>query len=66
MSNDLDLLTTAEVHALADANSRTAPTGIRNRALLLVMASTGIRVQEALDLMPKDVDLEGRPQHRHS
>ena len=45
---------------MADANSRTAPTGIRNRALLLTMASTGIRVQEALDLMPKDVDLEAR------
>ena len=24
------------------------------------MASTGVRVQEALDLMPKDLDLEGR------
>ena len=60
MTTDLDLLTTAEVMALADANSRTAPTGIRNRALVLVLAATGIRVQEALDLLPKDVDLEGR------
>ena len=56
-TQDLDLLTTAEVHALADANSRTAPTGIRNKALVLVLAATGLRVQEVLDLVPKDVDL---------
>lgn len=50
------LLTLDEVRLLAAACSRRAPTGIRNRALLLVMASSGLRVSEALGLLPRDYD----------
>jgi site-specific recombinase XerD len=54
---DRDLLTPDEVVALAAAPSRTAPSGIRNRSLVLFLASTGLRISEALGLKPKDVDL---------
>lgn len=38
------------------ACSNRAPTGIRNRALLVVLYRGGLRVSEALALKPKDVD----------
>lgn len=53
-----DLLTLSEVRALADANSRRAPTGKRNRALVWLLASTGLRIGEALALRSADLDLE--------
>ena len=53
---DADLLTLAEVRRLADACSRRAPTGIRNRALILTLASAGLRISEGLSLHPKDYD----------
>ena len=49
-------LTTAEVRALLAACSTRAPTGIRNRALLVVLWRAGLRCAEALDLQPKDLD----------
>ena len=49
-------LTTTEVHALLAACSTCAPTGIRNRALLVIMWRAGLRCAEALDLRPKDLD----------
>ncbi len=49
-------LTTAEVRALLAACSNRAPTGIRNRALLVVLWRAGLRCSEALDLRPKDLD----------
>lgn len=52
------LPTLADVRALANANSRRAPTGKRNRALVLLLASTGLRIGEALALKPSDVDLD--------
>ena len=55
---DRDLLTPGEVMALAAAPSRRAPTGIRNRALILLLAATGLRIAEALALRPKDVDIQ--------
>ena len=55
---DRDLLTPGEVLALAAAPSRTAPTGVRNRSMILLMASTGLRLGETLALKPKDVDLD--------
>lgn len=60
MNRQLDtyLPTLADVRALANANSRRAPTGRRNRALVLLLASTGLRIGEALALRPSDVDLE--------
>lgn len=48
-------LTRTEVEALIDASSRTAPSGIRNRALLATLYWSMIRCQEALDLYPRDV-----------
>jgi len=45
-----------EVRAILDACSLTASTGVRNRALLTVLYRTGLRVSEALALMPADLD----------
>lgn len=53
---DADILTQAEVRALLAQCSRRAPTGIRDRALLTVLYRAGLRVEEALDLTPKDID----------
>ena len=52
-----EVLTTDEVYALLKACGRGAA-GRRNRALLILLWRGGLRVSEALDLMPKDVDLE--------
>lgn len=52
-----EVLTVAELHALIRACSGTAPTGIRNRGLIAVMAGAGLRISEATALEPKDVDL---------
>jgi len=51
-------LTSAEVSALLRQCSLTAPTGVRNRALISVLYRTGIRITEALDLRPSDVNAE--------
>ncbi len=51
-----EILTPDEVHRLIRAASNRAPTGIRNRALIVVMYRAGLRVSEALGLYPKDVD----------
>ena len=47
-----------EVRALLSACSKRAITGVRNKALLALMWRTGIRISEALDLLPHDVDFE--------
>jgi site-specific recombinase XerD len=46
-----------EVGLLLGACSRRAPTGVRNRALIVVMWRSGLRVAEALALKPADIDL---------
>jgi len=51
-----EVLTADEVRALVKACSNRAPTGIRNRALLVILYRTGLRISEALQLAPKDVD----------
>jgi site-specific recombinase XerD len=51
-------LSADEVKCLINSCSRRAPTGIRNRALLVVLYRAGLRVSEALGLMPKDCNLE--------
>ena len=48
-------LTPDEVRALLNACSRAA-TGIRNRALLVVLYRAGLRISEALAIMEKDLD----------
>lgn len=51
-------LTQEEARALLNACSRRGPTGIRNRALIVLLWRAGLRVSEALALKPADVDLE--------
>ena len=61
-----EVLTQKEMKRLIAAPSRRAPSGIRNRALLVVAYRGGLRCQEALDLMPADLDLEDGAVHvRH-
>jgi len=54
-----ELLTADDVRALLAACSTTAPTGLRNRALLVALYRAGLRLDEALTLTPADVDLGG-------
>ncbi|MGH9023642.1 MAG: tyrosine-type recombinase/integrase [Acidimicrobiia bacterium] len=51
-----EVLTRDEARALIAACSATAPTGIRNRALLVVLYRGGLRLDEALSLFPKYLD----------
>ncbi len=51
-----EVLTADEVRALIEACSNRAPTGIRNRALIVAMYRGGLRAGETLALRPKDVD----------
>jgi integrase/recombinase XerD len=53
-----DPLTPAEVRALLGQCSRRAPTGVRNRALIMLLYRSGLRISEALALKPASVDLE--------
>ena len=52
-----EVLTDAEVCALMRACSPYAPTGLRNRALIALLYRAGLRINEALSLYPKDLDL---------
>src|SRR5579875_2167311 len=52
-----EVLTPDEVFALMRACGK-GPAGLRKRALIAVGARAGLRCKEALDLYPKDVDLE--------
>lgn len=54
----IDILRPEEVRQLLDLCSRRSPTGVRNRALIAVLYGAGLRIAEALALMPKDVDLD--------
>ena len=49
-------LTETEVGALLRQCSNRAPTGVRNRAIIVVMYRGGLRIGEALALRPKDVN----------
>lgn len=51
-------LTADEVKLLIRACSKRAPSGVRNRALIVVLYRAGLRVSEALGIMPKDLDSE--------
>jgi integrase/recombinase XerD len=52
-----ELLTPEDVRALLGACSTTAPTGIRNRALVVTLYRAGLRLDEALALVPADLDV---------
>ena len=51
-----EVLEENEVQKLLRACSHKAPTGVRNRALIVTMYRGGLRVSEALALKPKDLD----------
>jgi site-specific recombinase XerD len=53
-----EVLTPAEIHRLIAACPRRGPSGLRNRALIVVLWRAGLRITEALELQPKDVDLD--------
>lgn len=53
-----ETLSTDEVRALLKACSRRYPTGIRNAAMIVTLYRSGLRIHEALQLKPKDVDLD--------
>jgi len=53
-----EVLTDPEVQRLIGACSHRAPTGIRNRALIVTLYRGGLRINEALSLYPKDLDPE--------
>jgi len=52
-----EVLTDAEVCGLMGACGRHAPTGLRNRALIALLYRAGLRINEALTLYPKDLEL---------
>jgi integrase len=54
-----EVLTRDEVHRLLSACSRRGHAGLRNRALIVLLWRTGLRISEALALEVKDIDLEG-------
>jgi site-specific recombinase XerD len=51
-----EILTPDEVKALIGACSSRAPTGIRNRGVIVVLYRGGLRISEALALKLKDLD----------
>ncbi len=53
-----EVLEENDIRALLDGCSRRAPTGVRNRALILTLWRAGLRIDEALTLGPQDVKLE--------
>jgi len=53
-----EVLTEVEVRALIGACSTRGITGHRNRALLAILWRTGVRISEALELRPHDVDFK--------
>jgi integrase/recombinase XerD len=52
-----EVLTPAEVAAIIATCSTRAPTGVRNRAVIMLLYRSGLRVSELVALRPADVDL---------
>ena len=52
-----EVMTPSEVEAIIGACSPTSRTGVRNRALLMLLYRSGLRISEALALRPSDVNL---------
>lgn len=55
-------LTRAEVHRVLGTFGR-SPLGLRNRALVTLFWRTGLRCNEALSLLLRDLDVDGRTVH---
>lgn len=53
----LDLISPAELKRLIDAPDLSTPTGLRDRAILELLFSTGLRISELCNLSIDDVDL---------
>lgn len=53
----VEYLEADEIRALLDAPDRRTPDGRRDHALLLALFNTGARVQEILDVQPRDLQL---------
>lgn len=53
-----NVLSEKEIHALLATFSRRAPTGIRNRALIMLLWRTGLRIAEAIALEARDLQLD--------
>lgn len=53
-----EVLGPEEVLAMLGRCGERCSTGLRNRALITAMYRGGLRISEALDLLPKDVDLQ--------
>jgi integrase/recombinase XerC len=58
-----ELLTADDIRALLAACSASAPTGVRNRALVVTLYRAGLRLDEALALIPEDIDIAGGVVH---
>lgn len=54
----VEYLEAAEFRAMLDATNRRTPDGRRDYTLFLTLFNTGARVQELLDLRPRDLQLE--------
>lgn len=54
----VEILTSDEVRALMGAASRRGSCGVRDRALIATLYRAGLRIREALELAPKDLELE--------
>ena len=54
----VEVLTPDEVRMLAAECSTTSSYGIRDRALIVMLYRTGLRISEALALRPKDINFE--------
>ncbi|MDY7095284.1 MAG: tyrosine-type recombinase/integrase [Acidobacteriota bacterium] len=53
----IEILTPGEVEQLIDAASRRGAAGLRQRGLIAVLYYGGLRIAEALELRPRDLDL---------
>jgi site-specific recombinase XerD len=56
-SYEKEVYTREEMKALLDRTSSNSPSAVRNKALLTTMWQSGLRVTEALTLLPSDFDL---------
>lgn len=53
-----EVLEEPDIRRLLAGCSQRAPTGVRNRALILTLWRAGLRIDEALTLAPRDVKLD--------